>query len=217
MNIDETKIALRHFAGIPRLLVEEFVDGHGSFCRQRCCKHRWCCGIALSTRRSVATIQRKRDVSHYSPSAPPTRPHGHRHPHHAARGRHTLRHPRARVGLRGDQWACLRARNRWQPWSTPLGKLAPQCRPLRRVAKYRTTCQLQDLCQLTLIDLSDWRRNYGERPNPLDHGRHMSVERRDGLPHGRAVGEVVRKEGEAAILWFKQVLCKWRRRCWPGV
>jgi hypothetical protein len=34
------------------------------------------------------------------------------------------------------------------------------------------------------------------------------AELRNGIRHSRAVGEVVRKEGEAAILWFGQVLAK---------
>jgi hypothetical protein len=34
------------------------------------------------------------------------------------------------------------------------------------------------------------------------------AELRNGIRHSRAVSEVVRKEGEAAILWFKQVLAK---------
>jgi hypothetical protein len=36
------------------------------------------------------------------------------------------------------------------------------------------------------------------------------AELRNGIRHSRAVGEVVRKEGEAAILWFRQVLTKSR-------
>ena len=34
------------------------------------------------------------------------------------------------------------------------------------------------------------------------------AELRNGIRHSRAVGEVVRMEGEAAIIWFKQVLNK---------
>ena len=34
------------------------------------------------------------------------------------------------------------------------------------------------------------------------------AELRNGIRHSRAVSEIVRKEGEAAILWFKQVLTK---------
>ena len=34
------------------------------------------------------------------------------------------------------------------------------------------------------------------------------AELRNGIRHSRAVGEVVRMEGEAAIVWFKQVLNK---------
>jgi hypothetical protein len=34
------------------------------------------------------------------------------------------------------------------------------------------------------------------------------AELRNGIRHSRAVSEVVRKEGEAAILWFNQVLGK---------
>lgn len=34
------------------------------------------------------------------------------------------------------------------------------------------------------------------------------AELRNGIRHSRAVSEVVRKEGEAAILWFRQVLSK---------
>jgi hypothetical protein len=34
------------------------------------------------------------------------------------------------------------------------------------------------------------------------------AELRNGIRHSRAVSEVVRKEGEAAILWFRQVLTK---------
>ena len=34
------------------------------------------------------------------------------------------------------------------------------------------------------------------------------AELRNGIRHSRAVGEVVRKEGEAAILWFGRVLGK---------
>ena len=32
------------------------------------------------------------------------------------------------------------------------------------------------------------------------------AELRNGIRHSRTVDEVTRKEGEAAILWFKQVL-----------
>ena len=31
---------------------------------------------------------------------------------------------------------------------------------------------------------------------------------RNGIRHSRTVSEIVRKEGEAAILWFKEVLSK---------
>ena len=34
------------------------------------------------------------------------------------------------------------------------------------------------------------------------------AELRNGIRHSRTVSEVVRKEGEAAILWFSQVLSK---------
>jgi hypothetical protein len=34
------------------------------------------------------------------------------------------------------------------------------------------------------------------------------AELRNGIRHSRAVSEVVRKEGEAAILWFREVLGK---------
>jgi hypothetical protein len=34
------------------------------------------------------------------------------------------------------------------------------------------------------------------------------AELRNGIRHSRAVSEVVRKEGEAAIIWFRQVLAK---------
>jgi hypothetical protein len=34
------------------------------------------------------------------------------------------------------------------------------------------------------------------------------AELRNGILHSRALSEVVRKEGEAAILWFRQVLTK---------
>ena len=34
------------------------------------------------------------------------------------------------------------------------------------------------------------------------------AELRNGIRHSRAVSDIVRKEGEAAILWFKQVLGK---------
>jgi hypothetical protein len=34
------------------------------------------------------------------------------------------------------------------------------------------------------------------------------AELRNGIRHSRAVSEIVRKEGEAAILWFGQVLTK---------
>ena len=34
------------------------------------------------------------------------------------------------------------------------------------------------------------------------------AELRNGIRHSRAVSEVTRKEGEAAILWFRQVLAK---------
>ena len=34
------------------------------------------------------------------------------------------------------------------------------------------------------------------------------AELRNGIRHSRAVSEVVRKEGEAAILWFRKVLTK---------
>jgi hypothetical protein len=34
------------------------------------------------------------------------------------------------------------------------------------------------------------------------------AELRNGIRHSRAVGEIVRKEGEASILWFGQVLGK---------
>jgi hypothetical protein len=34
------------------------------------------------------------------------------------------------------------------------------------------------------------------------------AELRNSIRHSRALSEVVRKEGEAAILWFKEVLAK---------
>ena len=34
------------------------------------------------------------------------------------------------------------------------------------------------------------------------------AELRNGIRHSRTVSEIVRKEGEAAILWFKEVLSK---------
>ena len=34
------------------------------------------------------------------------------------------------------------------------------------------------------------------------------AELRNGIRHSRTVDEITRKEGEAAILWFKQVLGK---------
>ena len=34
------------------------------------------------------------------------------------------------------------------------------------------------------------------------------AELRNGIRHSRAVSDILRKEGEAAILWFKQVLNK---------
>ena len=34
------------------------------------------------------------------------------------------------------------------------------------------------------------------------------AELRNGIRHSRAISEVIRKEGEAAIVWFKQVLAK---------
>jgi 7-keto-8-aminopelargonate synthetase-like enzyme len=39
-----------------------------------------------------------------------------------------------------------------------------------------------------------------------DAGNHASMI--DGIRHSRAVSEIVRKEGEASILWFRQVLSK---------
>ena len=47
------------------------------------------------------------------------------------------------------------------------------------------------------------------------------AELRNRLRHSRTVDDVTRKDGEAALLWFRQVLAKriggWRRTYWPVV
>jgi hypothetical protein len=99
MNIDETKIALHHFAGIPRL-VEEFVEGLSSFCRQDFTNIADC-PFDVPIRRDYPEKARRLPLSRQA---------------HRRRGRmttailitlhaarYTLRHPRARVGLRGHQ------------------------------------------------------------------------------------------------------------------
>ena len=114
MNIDETKIALHHFAGIPRL-VEELVDGLSSFCRQKLLTSLvvWNCPFDAPIRRDYLEKARRLPLSHQA---------------HRRRGRMTTAifitlHAAARLcGIRGLVLVFVvinelvwRARNRWRP------------------------------------------------------------------------------------------------------
>jgi hypothetical protein len=68
---------------------------------------------------------------------------------------------------------------------------------------------LRDL-QDTIVSKAPWSKfetRFGTK-EALSAKFDQLAELRNGIRHSRTVGEVVRKEGEAAILWFGQVLAK---------
>jgi hypothetical protein len=68
---------------------------------------------------------------------------------------------------------------------------------------------LRDL-QDTIVSKAPWSKfeiRFGTK-EALSAKFDQLAELRNGIRHSRAIGEVVRKEGEAAILWFGQVLSK---------
>lgn len=80
---------------------------------------------------------------------------------------------------------------------------------LAEIANKLEYFDLRDL-QEAIISKASWPRfeaRFGNKEALVTKFDQLA-ELRNGIRHSRAVGEVVRKEGEAAILWFRQVLAK---------
>ena len=81
-----------------------------------------------------------------------------------------------------------------------------QYKQLRRTLEY---CDLREL-QDTILNKILWQgfeRRFANKET-LSGKFGQLAELRNGIRHSRSVDEITRKEGEAAILWFEQVLAR---------
>ena len=79
-----------------------------------------------------------------------------------------------------------------------------QCKQLSRRLEY---CDLRDL-QDTILNKSLWQgfeRRFANKET-LSGKFNQLAELRNGIRHSRSIDQVTQKEGEAAILWFEQVI-----------
>jgi hypothetical protein len=83
---------------------------------------------------------------------------------------------------------------------------ADQYQTLAGKLEYFDLRELQD----TIVGKAPWSHfeKYLGTKEALAAKFDQLAELRNGIRHSRAVSEIVRKEGEAAILWFNQVLAK---------